>query len=204
MPWAANLHRSNRLAAFRLAGICLLLSPVVSGCFTAALLGGGSAAASSAAFDERTVGEHVDDIALAGRIKASLISEKDLPARWVGVEVIDGRAVLTGYLPKTEQIRRARRISEQIKGVKSVESRIKLGAPTASEMLSDSWITAKVKSKLLDDPLTPGFSIHVETVNGEVYLQGRVKTSTERHRAVDVAASVDGVASVSNMLRVGP
>jgi len=189
----------------RLELLCVFLTitSLLSGCVATAVVGG-TAAAGSTAFDERSAGTHFDDIALSGKIRARLIAEKNLPARWISVEVIDGQAVLTGYLPQREQITRALRITQQTEGVRSAQSKIKVGAPKASELLSDTWITTKVKAKLFDDPLTSGFSAHVETVNGEVYLQGNVKSDTERHRATDVAASVSGVSSVVNMLRITP
>ncbi|MDX8410711.1 MAG: BON domain-containing protein [Mariprofundaceae bacterium] len=189
----------------RLTLVCIFLTAalLMSGCIVTAVVGG-TAAASSAAFDERSAGSHFDDIALSGKIRARLIAEKDLPARWISVEVIDKQAVLTGYLPNKEQITRALRITRQTDGISSAQSKIKLGEPRASELLSDTWITTKVKAKLFDDPLTSGFSAHVETVNGEVYLQGKTKTDAERHRAADVAASVNGVSGVVNMLRTAP
>jgi len=193
------------MLARRLIYLCALLASVslLAGCLATAVVGGG-AAAGSTAFDERSAGAHIDDIALAGKVRARLIAEKNLPARWVSVEVIDRRIVLTGYLPQKAQITRALRITQQTEGVKSAQSKIKVGTPKASELMSDTWITTKVKAKLFDDPLTSGFSAHVETVNGEVYLQGRVKSEAERHRAADVAASVSGVSRVVNMLRTAP
>jgi hyperosmotically inducible protein len=189
----------------RLVLLCIFLAAasLISGCVATAVIGG-TAAASSTAFDERSAGSHFDDIALSGKIRAHLIAEKDLPARWVSVEVIDRQAVLTGYLPKKEQIARALRITRKTEGVSGAQSKIKVGEPKVSELLSDTWITAKVKTKLFDDPLTSGFSAHVETVNGEVYLQGKVKSDAERHRAADVAASIGGVSGVVNMLRATP
>lgn len=182
--------------------VCLLALalPLFGGCVTTALVGG--TAAGSAAFDERSVGQHLDDVALTARIKTRFIAEKDLPSRWISVEVINGKATLTGFLPKQEQIDRAVYISRQTEGIKSVHSEIKLGKPSLSEAASDTWITTRIKAKLLDDPITSGFSIHVETVRGKVYLQGLVKDEIQRHRAQELALSVSGVSGVDNRLRI--
>lgn len=180
----------------------VLVSFWLSGCVATALVGGG-AAAGSAAFDERSVGQHLDDDKLESQIMVRLAAEKDLPSRWVSVTVISGRAVLTGYLPRQDQIDRAIWIGKSFEGIKSVRSDIKLGKPTASELAADAWITAQLKSKLIDDPVTSGFSIHVETVAGKVYLMGIVKNARQRYQAASLARSVKGVNNVENLLTLG-
>jgi len=180
--------------------LLLISTCCLAGCFATAVVGGGTAA-SSAAYDERTVGRHLDDAEIAAKIDTRLIAEKDMPSRWISAEVIEGDVVLTGYLPKREQISRAVYICRQINGVRSVRSEIKLGEPPASELLSDTWITTKVKRELFDDPEISGFSVHVETVSGKVYLQGLVQTNAQRHRAAALARGVKGVTSVVNLLR---
>ena len=172
----------------------------LNGCVATALVGGGAAAA-SAAGDERPVGRHLDDVDLSTRIEARLIAERDMPSRWINVEVIDGVVTLTGYLPTQNQIDRAVAICRSFGGVKSVDSQIMLGEPKISNMISDSWITAQVKAKLVRDPIVTGLSIHVETVDGRVYLMGIIKQSNQRQRAVMLTRSVDGVTDVVDLLR---
>ncbi len=187
----------NGYRGLLLCAVTLLLH----GCFATAIIGTGSAAG-SAAFDKRSLGEHFDDIALSAKIKARLIAEKDLPSRWVSVEVLRGKVTLSGYLPRQDQIDRAIIISRSFKGVRGVKSEIRLGKPSAKSLVSDTWITARVKGKLLDDPITSGFSIHVETVDGMVYLRGFVDNDEQRFRARELALSVSGVADVKNELNI--
>lgn len=181
--------------------ISLVSLLMMSGCMATAIVGGG-AATGSAANDERSVGTHLDDIVLAGKIRGRMALEEDLPSRWVSVEVIESRVTLTGYLPRKDQIDRAIYICKSFPRVQDVTSEIKLGKPDTASLVSDTWITTQVKAKLLDDPITSGFSIHVETVDGRVYLQGLVASDVERHRAKDLAYSTKGVASVVDMMRV--
>jgi osmotically-inducible protein OsmY len=179
----------------------LILSLALPGCMATAIVGGG-AATGSAANDKRSVGTHLDDMVLAGKIRGRMALEEDLPSRWVSVEVIESKVILTGYLPRKDQIDRAIQICKSFPRVRDVKSEIKLGKPETESLVSDTWITTKVKAKLLDDPITSGFSIHVETVDGKVYLQGLVASNVERHRAKDLAYSTKGVASVVDMMRV--
>jgi len=191
------------MSRYRRPVLLIFTACLLTGCAVAAIVGG-TATTGSAAFDERSVGEHFDDVAIAAKIKARLIAEKDLPSRWVSVEVLRGEVNLTGYLPKQDQIDRAIVISRSFKGVKDVHSEIKLGKPSTKNLISDTWITTQIKGKLLDDPLTSGFTVHVETVDGRVYLQGFVEKEEQRYRARELALSVKGVAAVENQLQIEP
>jgi len=189
------MKRTPLYAIFLISGLAL------SGCIVTALVSGGSATG-SAVNDKRSFGEHFDDAVISSRIDARLIAEKDLPSRWVSAEVIEGKVLLTGYLPRQEQIDRAVYICRHISDVRSVRSAIKLGEPPARELLSDTWITTNVKRELFKDKEVSGFSVHVETVDGKVYLQGIVGNSLQRQRATTLAKSVKGVTSVVNLLHL--
>ena len=181
--------------------LTLFAALVGTGCVAAAIVGGGTTA-SDIAKDERSVGRHLDDAAIASAIDVRLIAERDLPSRWISAEVIRGHVVLTGYLPRQEQIDRALYICKRIRGVRSVRSEIRLGKPPARELIADTMITANVKRKLFNDPDISGFTVHVETVRGKVYLQGVVGNPAQRQRAATLAAEVGGVTSIVNLLHI--
>lgn len=75
---------------------------------------------------------------------------------------------------------------------------------STGEFFDSSVITAKVKARLIDDPLTGGFRIRVNTYKGAVELGGTVYTQEEKARAGKIAASVEGVQQVKNLLQVQP
>lgn len=75
---------------------------------------------------------------------------------------------------------------------------------STGEFFDSSLITAKIKSKLVDDPLTGVFRIKVNTFKGVVQLSGFVNTTDERKRAEVIAYSIDGVKKVDNSLLVTP
>lgn len=68
--------------------------------------------------------------------------------------------------------------------------------------VSDSAITTDVKAKLLANPGTKGFDIHVETNHGVVTLHGTVRSTAEKELAERLAMSADGVKAVTNDLNV--
>ncbi|MBI4248647.1 MAG: BON domain-containing protein [Elusimicrobia bacterium] len=74
---------------------------------------------------------------------------------------------------------------------------------SASETLSDQWITAKIKSKLIADKTVQARSINVDTVRGVVTLRGTLSSRKERKRAVAIARETQGVKKVVEELTVG-
>lgn len=182
--------------------ILLTASLSLPGCFATTILGG-AAAGAAGIHDERTVGRQLDDVAIASKIDARLIAERDMPSRWIGVEVIRGKTTLTGHLPTRRQIERAVYITKQIRGVVSVDNQLEIGTPKIRTVLSDSWITARIKRRLWNDKLVSGFKIHIETVNGKVYLQGVVNRLIERQRAKDIARGTPGVTAVIDLMQSG-
>ncbi|WP_232726528.1 BON domain-containing protein [Mariprofundus ferrinatatus] len=172
----------------------------LTGCFTAVV--GGTAVATNSIHDERKIGTQFDDAALTAKIDARLIAEKDMPSRWVSVQVIEGNATLTGHLPSQSHIDRALYITKSIDGVRSVRSELLIGEPAIKSMVSDTWITTKVKTMLLNDEQVSGLTIKVETVEGKVYLQGIVEDFVQRQRAKDLTNAVDGVTAIIDLMQI--
>ena len=73
-------------------------------------------------------------------------------------------------------------------------------AESTGEFLDSSLITTKIKAKLIDDAMTSGYSIKVNTFKGQVQLSGFVNTDQEKHRATELARAVEGVKVVKNDL----
>jgi osmotically-inducible protein OsmY len=72
----------------------------------------------------------------------------------------------------------------------------KASAHNAKQDLADSWITAKVKSTFLYSSNVSGSDITVNTNNGVVTLNGKLKSGAERALAIELAQNVRGVRSV--------
>lgn len=70
------------------------------------------------------------------------------------------------------------------------------------EYIDDSVITTKVKTALVNDPVTKATEINVETFKGVVQLSGFVSTQAAVNRAVELARGVSGVKSVKNDMRL--
>ena len=75
-------------------------------------------------------------------------------------------------------------------------------AEQAGAYLSDSAITAKVKSAILADPLLKVFQVHVTTTDGVVMLSGEVDSQQSIERCKEIARGTKDVKSVDSTLLV--
>ncbi|GBG13322.1 uncharacterized protein NMK_0868 [Novimethylophilus kurashikiensis] len=67
-------------------------------------------------------------------------------------------------------------------------------------VMSDSWITSKVKAALIKDEGMKGMKVGVKTFGGVVQLSGFVDTEEQIKQAEKIASGVEGVKSVKNSL----
>jgi hyperosmotically inducible protein len=73
---------------------------------------------------------------------------------------------------------------------------------SAGEQIDDTIVLGKVKTALIDDPVTKAGKIDVEVFRGVVQLNGFVDSGAEKSRATTVARGVSGVSEVRNNLTV--
>ena len=80
--------------------------------------------------------------------------------------------------------------------VTKIHNQIRIGNITGiTTRTHDSWLTSKVKTRLLTEDTISANDIKVVTENGEVFLMGLV-SQQEANLAVDLARNVSGVVKV--------
>src|SRR5439155_12596361 len=82
------------------------------------------------------------------------------------------------------------------------ENKTKETTQEAKGAVSDSWLTSKTKIALFSDDRVKGKDVRIETVNGEVFLRGKVDSDEAKTAASDIAKGVEGVKKVHNDLQV--
>jgi hyperosmotically inducible periplasmic protein len=133
-----------------------------------------------------------------------------LRANDLHVNVIDGKATLTGTVSEDVNKDLAKQIALGVSGIKEVDNQIKVDADfhpkkpanDYGQAIDDASITAAVKSKLLWSKSTDGRTIDVETKNGRVKLTGNATTKQMRDSAASLARGTRGVTSVNNQIAV--
>ena len=176
----------------------------LQGCVAGAAIGTGTAARVIA--DDRSVGELVDDITIANRIRDAY-SRKNVNEIFhkVGVKVNEGRVLLNGTVANGDY--RMQAAWEQ-KGVKEVINEINLsagkdeGIKAISRVSKDSWITTQAKSKLLMTEGVHSVNFSLETIHGTVYVMGIAQNQPELDLVLDKIKGIKGVQKVISHVRV--
>lgn len=191
-------RKSKALAA----GVALLgLASALGGC-TSAVIGGGAAAGVAAA-QERSVGNAIDDTTIAAEIAAKLLDDSFSLFRNVDLEVLEGRVLLTGKVPKTEDRLRAEEIAWKVDGVKEVANAIQVTTEGGiASYARDVRISNELRLKMLGDSKILGINYAIETVNGTVYLIGIAQSEDELNRVIQHARSIEGVKKVESYVRL--
>jgi osmotically-inducible protein OsmY len=73
---------------------------------------------------------------------------------------------------------------------------------STGQAIDDGVVTAKVKAKLIKDPVTKAHQINVETFKGTVQLSGFVESDQARTRALQLARDTEGVKQVKDALEI--
>src|SRR5262245_25401041 len=147
------------------------------------------------------------DATVTGTVKTKLAADDQVKAGEINVNTTNGVVTLTGNIDSQAAKDRAMQIARETRGVTEVKDMISVREGAASgdarspsrtigERVDDAGITAKVKSRLLDDPGTHGLKIDVDTREGVVYLTGSIPGSVERDKAVQIARATEGVRDV--------
>lgn len=133
----------------------------------------------------------------------------------IDVDVLAGKATLTGRVDEDVTKDLAHQIALGVSGIESVDNQIEVASDVVRAMpegddrsfgaiVDDASITAAVKSKLLWSRHTDGLKTEVTTEHGVVTLEGTADSSEAKELANMLAENTNGVVSVSNRLTIEP
>lgn len=165
----------------------------LTGCVPVVAVGAGAGVLM--AEDRRTSGTYLMDeeieLKAAGRIREG--HGKDTH---VNVTSYNRRVLLTGEAPSDEVRARVGELVAAVPNVKEVQNELIIGPVSSFGTRSnDTYLTAKVKTRLFDDTRFSAHHVKVVTESGTVFLMGLVKRA-EGDAAAEVAAKTKGVSKV--------
>ena len=171
--------------------------------------------------DSRRSDQPVDDTWITTKVKSKLVQDKSVRAANIHVKTVNGEVELTGTARSRSEAARAASLARNVKGVRTVRNDLEVAPsqvgttrdtrgdreivadrPRSDQPVDDSWITTKVKAKMVEDKRVHASTISVKTVNGVVELTGTAKSMDESSRAAALARSIKGVQSVNNNISV--
>lgn len=153
---------------------------------------------------DKTVKQTAIDSKILTELTAKLtVKNRNSAYRNVLVSVYKGRVLLVGHVKNEVTEQRVEKHAWDISGVVEVINELSIDEDgnTRNSMV-DSYLTSRVKSRLVLSNEVDALDINVTVYNSDVYLLGTVKNEGEIRNAADLSARVRGVEKVISHLRV--
>jgi osmotically-inducible protein OsmY len=174
--------------------------PFLAGCVPAVIATGATVGVMSAQ-DRRSTGVQTDDEGIEWKAAQS-VPERYAAASHLNFTSFNQRLLITGEVPSEEAKSVIGEQAARVLGVKEVINEAAVGpASSLSARSNDSYITSKVKARLVDEKNLSANHVKVVTEAGVTYLMGIV-TDREAKVAVTIARTTEGVRKVVNVMQV--
>ena len=185
------MRKSPLFAVFALVSATSIL---LSGCVPL-VVGAAVAGTAMVVADRRSVGAQADDEAIELKISNNVGATFGDRVH-VSATSYNGIVLLTGEVPTPELKAQIEQIARTTPKVRRVDDEIGIGPVTSIGARSnDSYITSKVKARLVEANKVPANLVKVVTERQVVYLMGIV-SHAEADAATQIAATTSGVMRV--------
>ena len=200
MQTSAPSRRRHPLVTTTLAAaLAVATLASLQGCI--ALIGAGAVAGGMSLNDRRTGGAQLEDESIelkSGPRIREAIGDKG----HINVTSYNRIALITGEVPDDASKAAVEKAVAGIEGVTNAVNEVAVGAnSTLGTRSSDTVITTRVKSALIDAKDIQSGAIKVVTERGNVYLMGRV-SEREATRAADIARAQPSVLKVVRVFEI--
>ena len=179
-----------------IAALALAAMATLGGC-AAIVIGATVGAGTLVAMDRRSASVIQSDQAVEQKV-GKAVSDRWPPASGVHVNVTSysGKVLLTGEVPTAAIRGQIEKIASSTQYVQAVTNEILVGPETLmTARTRDTYITSKVKARLIESKQLDAKDVVVVTERGVVYLMGLVSPS-QGDAAAQVAASTSDVVRV--------
>lgn len=183
----------------RVPAIALLMSLVLlSGCAT--MIAPFSSAPMDMNHGKRTFGAKIEDQSIETKVKVNLKrSGAPLSEQHIVAVSYNGNVLLAGQVATADLKTQAGQLAKRIRHVRHVHNELTVvGAGSTLARLNDSWLTSKVKLRLMLAGDAPAGRTKVVTESGIVYLMGLLT----RDEAAAVVAQAQKVYGVQKIVKI--
>ena len=180
--------------------LLLTLFAPLSGCVSMVI--GAGATVGVAAMEERPLKVHLRDTTIATEIRYNLVEASEKFITGVGIEVYEGKALITGVVENEAMRAQALKLVWKVEGLKDVYNELQVGDNGITNFAKDSWVTTQLKSKTTFDQDVLAINYKIETVNGVVYLIGIAQSKREIDKVIAHARSLGYVKRVISHVRI--
>ncbi|MEQ8370045.1 MAG: BON domain-containing protein [Alphaproteobacteria bacterium] len=175
-----------------LPGLLLALAALLAAaCSPIGMAVGAGASAGIMVAQERDLSAAANDATIELEINRLWLAESISLFSRVGLQVVEGRVLLTGVVETPEDRLTAVRLAWQASGVREVINEIEVAAtPGAEGYGRDLLIATRLRTRLLFDGDVSAINYSIEVVKGVVYLMGIARSQAELDRVVTHARDI--------------
>lgn len=143
--------------------------------------------------------DRVDD-----RVEVALSTDANLRGFGLDADEDDGRVVLKGAVRTEEQRAAAAQVAQGVASGVTIDNRIRVDA---NARMSDNPIDIddveeQVEKAFEDDTALRAFDLDVDEDNGQLVLEGSVRSADAKSMAEQVARRIAGTVTITNRIRV--
>ncbi len=146
---------------------------------------------------QRSFGRMLDDISIETKALSN-VRKADTALRDanIGIVSVNGIVLLAGQVPSPQLKQLAAQTVADVRYVRKVHNELTVGqANDFGGRTNDSWITTRIKSRMLFSSSVDPAEVKVVTESGVVYLLGLVNQQSA-DKAVNMARNTNGVQKV--------
>ncbi|BCM25906.1 BON domain-containing protein [Methyloradius palustris] len=157
---------------------------------------GGAAVGGSMATDRRSSGTYIDDQTIELKASKKIVDNIGEANIHLNVTSYNRNLLLTGEVGSEEYKAKAETVAKSLENVRSITNELTVDENSKlTERNNDTYITSKVKTRLINADGKLANYTKVVTEAGVVYLMGLV-TKQEAAQAVQIASETSGVLKV--------
>lgn len=148
-------------------------------------------------YGKRSFGRLIDDSIIETKTSVNLNkTDEQLKNAHLSITSYNGVVLLAGQVPSQDLRETAANVTRKVRNVRRVHNELNVSGPISlPARTNDSWLTTKVKSKLLASKQVEGRRIKVVTENGVVYLLGLV-SHAEADRIIEIVRTTFGIQKI--------
>ena len=177
------------------AGLAAMM--VLSACSPVGVAIGAGASVGVAAAEERGVSGAASDTGVRLEINKLWWDEDFELYRRVGMQIYEGRVLVSGVVPSNDMRDRAIQLAWQPDSVRSVINEVEVGDDKGIDQVArDNWTNAQVRTRLLLDREVDAINYRTRTVNGTVYVLGIAQDTEELALVMNITSRTQGVEKV--------
>ena len=170
---------------------------ITLGCSGPQVITGGAGAVIAATEDEKTLGDVFDDTTISIGIKDRVFMYEAILITKIGVDVENGKVLLTGILNDQNQRVEIVRLAWKQAGVKEVINEIEIeDSFNIKNYAEDKIIQIQLVGKVLGDRDIKKLKYNFEVQNKVIFILGVTSNEEELQRVFEHARSIKGVQDI--------